>query len=411
VCRDDAIFLPQAEKSDKPTAMTIFQNLINEIQDSQISASTRKQLKALTRITDLFVAGSARYTKQQVELFDEVFKTLVGVIETQTRIKLAHHLAANPDAPVALVRVFAFDDDSAVAAPILSQSAVLSESDLVASARTQSQGHLYAIAQRQTLSEVLSGILIERGECNVVRAVAKNTGACISDRGFRDLVLRSSGDRELALHVGSRRDIPRQYFLMLLETASAAVCERIIAANPGFAEAVHGAVTEVVDEINLEMRKKSSDHAKARKKVRRLKYWKELGEGKIHAAARAQDFEQAVLALSILARCPIEVAERAVLNENPGPVQVVAKAAGCSWATVKALLSMRAAGRGMSGTDLDHARDNYERLKVKTAKRVLEFYDSRRNLREVASPPIASEAAANSEAPAGNDARSSLLSA
>jgi len=378
------------EKSEKPSAMTTFQSLIDEIQDSQnMSGSTRKQLRALTRIADLFVAGSGRHSSQQVELFDEVFKTLVAVIESKTRIRLARHLATNPRAPATLVRAFALDDDIAVAAPVLSQSTALSESDLVVSARTQSQGHLYAIAQRKTLSEVLTDILIDRGESGVVHAVAKNAGARISDRGFRDLVLRSSDDPALALDVGSRRDIPRQYFLMLLETASAAACEKIIAANPQFAEAVQGAVTEVVDEINLKMRNKSSEHAKARKKVRRLKYWKELGEAKVHTAARAQDFEQAVLALSVLARCPIEVVERAVLNENPGAVQVVAKAAGCSWATVKAVLSMRVAKRSMSAADFDHARENYERLKVRTARRVLEFYDSRRNLRELASPPIA----------------------
>jgi len=266
--------------------MTTFQTLIDEIQDSQITGSTKKQLKALTRITDLFVAGAGRYSTRQTELFDEVFKTIVGVIETKTRIKLAQHLATDTRAPPTIVRAFAFDDNADVAGPVLSQSAVLGESDLVASASTRSQGHLYAIAQRQTLSEVLTDILIRRGERIVLHAVAKNAGARISDRSFRDLILKSSDDPELALHVGSRRDIPRHHFLTLLENASAAVRERIVAANPGVAETVQGALTEVVDEINLELRAKSSDHAKARKKVRRLKYWKELGEAKVHAAAR-----------------------------------------------------------------------------------------------------------------------------
>jgi len=383
--------------------MTTFQTLIDEIQDSQITGSTKKQLKALTRITDLFVAGAGRYSTRQTELFDEVFKTIVGVIETKTRIKLAQHLATYTRAPPTIVRAFAFDDNADVAGPVLSQSAVLGESDLVASASTRSQGHLYAIAQRQTLSEVLTDILIRRGERIVLHAVAKNAGARISDRSFRDLILKSSDDPELALHVGSRRDIPRHHFLTLLENASAAVRERIVAANPGVAETVQGALTEVVDEINLELRAKSSDHAKARKKVRRLKYWKELGEAKVHAAARGQDFEQAVLALSALAHCPIEVVERAVLNENPGAIQVVAKAAGCSWATVKALLAMRVAKRTMTGADFDHARESFERLKVRTARRVLEFYQARRNMREA--PPMDLAAAVEPQAPARQDAQ------
>jgi uncharacterized protein (DUF2336 family) len=378
--------------------MTMFSALINEIQDTTVSGSTKRQLRALTRITDLFVTGSARYSKQQIELFDEAFKSLVAVIELKTRVKLARHLATNSNAPATLVRAFAFDDAVAVAAPVLSQSTALSEADLVVSASTQSQGHLYAIAQRRTISEAITEILIERGEPIVVHTVAKNAGACFSDGSFRELVVRAADDARLALHVGTRRDIPRHHFLKLLETASASVCSQMVAANPQFTDAVQGAVTEVIDDINLEVRNKSRGHAIARKKVRRLKYWRELGDANVHAAARAQSFEQAVLALSILARCPIETAERAVLNENPGVVQVIAKAAGCSWATVKALLLMTAADRRMSKMDLDQARENFERLETRTAKRVLEFYDARRNERTIASPPIAPEASANSGA-------------
>jgi len=83
--------------------MTTFSSLINEIQTTPISGATKRQLRALTRIANLFVAGAGRHSKQQIELFDEVFKTLVAVIELETRIKLSRHLATIPDAPSALV--------------------------------------------------------------------------------------------------------------------------------------------------------------------------------------------------------------------------------------------------------------------------------------------------------------------
>lgn len=153
--------------------MTTFSSLINEIQDTTVSDSTKRQLRALTRITDLFVAGSARYSKEQIGLFDEVFRTLVAVVELKTRVKLARHLAVNSNVPATLVRAFAFDDAVAVASPILSQSAALSEADLLVNASTKSQGHLYAIAQRRTISEAITEILIERGEPKVVHSVAK----------------------------------------------------------------------------------------------------------------------------------------------------------------------------------------------------------------------------------------------
>jgi uncharacterized protein (DUF2336 family) len=381
--------------------MTIFSSLIDELQDTTVSGLTKRQLKALTRITNLFVAGSGRHTKKQIELFDEVFKALVAVIELQTRVKLARHIATVPDAPATLVRAFAFDDAVAVAGPVLSQSTALSDSDLVANARSQGQGHLQAIALRRTISEVITEILIERGEPAVVHTVAGNAGARFSDGSFRELVARAGGDAKLALQVGIRHDIPRHHFLKLLETASASVCARMLAANPQFADAVHDAVTEVIDGINLEVRSKSPDHVRAKSRVKRLQNWHELGEGNVHAAARSQNFEQTAMALSVLACCPIETAERAILHENPGVVQVIAKAAGCSWATVKTLLLMSAADRRMSEKDLAQARDDFERLETSTAKRVLEFHHERRGVRTVASPPIVPGAPANSTALAG----------
>jgi uncharacterized protein (DUF2336 family) len=381
--------------------MSIFSSLVDEIPDTTVSRLTKRQLRALTRITDLFVSGSGRYSKQHIEMFDEVFKALVAVIELETRVKLARHIATIPNAPATLVRAFACDDAIAVAAPVLSQSAALGDADLAVSANTKSQDHLHAIALRQTISEVITAILIERGEPNVVHTVAKNAGARFSDGSFGELVARAGDDAQLALHVGMRRDIPRHHFLQLIETASAAVCARITAANPQFTDAVQDAVTEVVDDINLLVRNRSPDHAKAKSRVKRLQNWNELGEGSVHAAARSHNFEQASIALSILAGCAIEIAERAILNENPGAVQVIAKAAGCSWATAKALLLMTAADRKMSKKDLDRARRNFEQLETRTAKRVIECYDARRNVATVAPPPMVPRPPEDSVALAG----------
>lgn len=375
--------------------MTMFYSLIHDIQDSAISGSTKRQLRALTRVTDLFLAGSGHYSKRQIELFDEVFKTLVDVIELKTRVELARRFATEPAVPASLVRALARDEDVDVAGPVLSQSAALGEPDLVVSASTQSQGHLYALAQRRSISEAITDILIQRGERRVVHAVAGNQGASISDSGFRELVVRSGDDTALALHVGTRRDIPRHHFLKLLEIASASVQSKLIEANRQLADAVRDAVTDVVDGINEKARHESHDHARARNRVKRLQDWKDLKEVDVHAAARAQNFEQTVMTLSALAGCPIEMTERAVLSDNPGAVQIIAKVAGCSWTTVKALLLMAVVDRQMSKSDLDRARENFERLEWRTARRVLEFYEARRHASQDVTRPLAAGASTN----------------
>jgi hypothetical protein len=57
------------------------------------------------------------------------------------------------------------------------------------------------------------------------------------------LVKRSSSDDALAMHVGARRDLPRQHFLRLLEQASATVRARLAAENPDAAAALEGVLT------------------------------------------------------------------------------------------------------------------------------------------------------------------------
>jgi hypothetical protein len=95
------------------------------------------------------------------------------------------------------------------------------------------------------------------------------------------------------------------------------------------------------------------------------------------------------------------MAERAVLHENPGVVLVLAKAAGCSWATVKLILLIEAADRRMSGEDMERARASFEQLEPRTAKRVLEFYDTRRSRRVGASFPAVTEVSAKRAALTG----------
>jgi hypothetical protein len=93
--------------------------------------------------------------------------------------------------------------------------------------------------------------------------------------------------------------------------------------------------------------------------------------------AHSQDFEKTVVALALFGRLSIDLVERALLDQRPDMVLILAKAAGCSRTTTKAILLMQAAGRGMSETDLEQALASFERLTPKTAKRVLEFYDRR----------------------------------
>jgi uncharacterized protein (DUF2336 family) len=351
--------------------------LLDELEAALSSGSNPRRIEMLTRITDLFVGGAPVYSDTQIGLFDDVMVRLVQTIEAKARARLAHRLAPIANAPASIIQMLAFDDDIDVAHPVLSQSERLGDRELVANATSKSQQHLAAIAQRKSLSEAVTDVLVERGDRDVVHSVVKNSGARFSDAGFRMLVKRSIADDALATEVGRRADIPRPHFLMLLEKASNAVRARLAAENPLAGAIVEGVVAEVAGGIRSEVRNASPDFAAAQADVERQNRIRRIGEAEIYQYARERKFEETAIALSLLCDTPIDVVERALLDPGAEIVLILAKVADLSSTTTKAILLLRAADRGMSANDLDQALMSFNRLQPETARRVLGFFRTR----------------------------------
>lgn len=360
------------------------QTMIDEIEDALASASEEKRADALWRITDLFIAGSETYNDEHVTLFDDVIGRLAETIETNARAKLASRLAPIDNAPLGLMRSLGADDNIAVAQPVLRHSPRIDDGYLLATAATRSQEHLLAIAQRQALSESVTDVLVERGDRDVVRVVARNNGARFSNEGFRTLVERSASDDVLAVNVGTRQDLPRQHLLKLVERASAAARQKMAAAEPAAAAAIRDVIAEIDGSIRAASRRASTDYAAARSAVEAMHREGRLGEPEVSGFADGRKFEETAVALSLLTNAPIDLVERAMLDDNPDLAVILAKVAGFSWTTTQAIL-LRAANRSLSVQDLDRALSGFSRLKPATARSIIAFYDARRDGMKAAS--------------------------
>jgi uncharacterized protein (DUF2336 family) len=350
-------------------------SFLAEIEQSIASGTVNQRLRALKRVAELFAAGSSRYSIDQIAVFDDVLIKLTEMVETGARARLARRLADLSDAPPRVIRNLAFDPEIEVAGPVLVKSERLGEDDLVENARSQSQDHLYAIAQRRELSEAITDVLVERGNRRVVHEVATNAGARFSDKGYGKLVDRADGDDRLAEYIGLRHDIPRHHFLKLLHTASARVRKKLASQAP--TGAVNRAVAEATETISSRVRAASPEFRKAKKASKRRYTSNQLGENNVHAAATSQNFDKTVASLALLGKFPVEVVERGLLDENPDILLILAKAAHCSRLTTKALLLMRVAGRGMAAHDIEAALSSFDRLSVPTANRIINYYVKR----------------------------------
>lgn len=360
--------------------------LLEELNDVIAQGDAERRAEVLRRVTDLFAFGAGNYSDDQMVLFDDVFSRLVASIEISARAILANRLAKIIHAPPLISRMLASDDAIDVAGPMLEHCESLDKETLLRSAQTKSQQHLLAISRRKSLDAAIADVLVERGERPVVLSVAGNPGAAFSEAGYATLVQRSEGDDELAVRVGLRRDIPRHHLLRLLVQASRAVRRKLDAAQLTTADEIQNAVAEAASIIQAKTRHVSHDYDLARAQIAALAAAGQLGDKKIESFAQAGKFEEIAAALASLCDLPIEAVERAMAQDRPETVLIMARAAGLAWPTVKAILRMRAGERGIGAHELEQCLGTYSRLKQTTAAQVIEFQRRRALLTKVGSP-------------------------
>lgn len=357
--------------------MTTTISLIDDLERALANGNDAHRVEMLSRVTDLFFAGASHYSADQINLFEEVIAKLAAAIEPMARAKLAERLAPARNAPAGVVRMLAFDDNIEVARPVLRVSECLSDADLVENANSKSQLHLVAISERKNLSEAVTDVLVTRGDQQVAYSVSKNASARISYAGFRMLLKRSIGDDKLALLVGTRGDLPRQHFLRLIDQASATVRARLMAENLGDSATVEGVVDEISTGLRTDAQTVSANYAAARASIEALHRAGKLTEAEVRQFATERRLAETAAALTLLCGVENDIVERALLSSGSDILVILAKLAGFSWQTAKAILILKSADRGAAGLNLEQAKASFERLQSGTARHVLGFYYSR----------------------------------
>ena len=313
---------------------------------------------------------------EQVGQFDDVFQCLIDHIETSAKMLLANRLAPIDTAPPLTIRALAFDDVIEIAGPVLSQSARLDDDTLIENARSKSQAHLMAISTRKVLSGAVTDVLVQRGNDEVVQSTVNNPGAEFTERGFTRLISRAEGDDNLATCVGLRPNIPRHLYLKLLAKASDTVRQRLETANPHQAREVPTAVKEATRRVRSASTKNT---AIAHALVKSLYEDGRLDEFQVAAFAEAGKFDESNASIAALANVPVTIAENMMIETRAEGVMILAKVAGLSWSTVRAIINMRDELSGGEPTDIAACKDTYERLRPSTAQQVLRFHRMQQN--------------------------------
>ena len=344
------------------------QNLISDLENAVATRSAETGIM-LRRVTDLFLINAGHYTADQLELYDGVLQVLIAAVEVSARAELAQRLAPVDYVPTNTIRTLALDDAIEVAEPVLAQSNVLDDDVLTHCITIKGQEHLLAIATRTKLSETITDQLVTRGDIKVLRTVASNPGAAISDLGFGILVKKSTEDNWLTERVARRIDIPEHHLRELISKASEVVRQRLTADIPELSETIKEILPDSAPATGSD-----KDYRTAELVVRS----KPLSEAVVYEFAKEKKLEEIIVSISSLSGLPANEIQRLFIGTWSSPVAIILKAIGFRLATVEAIYRSRLSDAEVIRDDLFQTKAEFIALRRPTAERIVRFYCARK---------------------------------
>jgi uncharacterized protein (DUF2336 family) len=194
------------------------QLLIAQFDEALVKVSSAERLVVQREMTDLCLAAS--YTEGQTAILNAVMGRLIERGDRRGLLEMSGRLAAIDNAPGDVIVRLSNSDDIAVAGPVLEKSNLLTDDNLVAVAKIKSQDHLAAIAGRVRINEIVTDVLVQRGNPDVARKVVANLGARFSEVGFVRVIHGAGTNEALRAALALRKDVPEE-LLPFLQQASA----------------------------------------------------------------------------------------------------------------------------------------------------------------------------------------------
>lgn len=323
---------------------------IEDIENAIQHADPKTRHQTLRAVTDLFMSSAPALDDGKVDVFDSLFDHLLDEHELDDVVDLSKRIAPISNAPTRVIHRLAADARIEVAGPVLTQSPRLSEADLCEIARSKGNEHLLAISARPGLTEPLTDILIERGNHDVARSVARNASAELSRAGLERLVKLAERDDVVSAGLSLRTDISSDRLQTLLARAAARAEQKLV------------------------------DVSAAQRLVVSMQQSGNLLESQVRTFATERQYEAVVASLALLANLKYDAIENLMLQTDTGGLVLACKALGFDWSTAMEILRTGAERSGVNERDIHRAHADFMKLSKATADRILRFWHVRQTV-------------------------------
>lgn len=315
--------------------MSSVASLIESVEGTIAQRSASARERTLAKITELLVRDAERLEDDQIALFDHVLGCFTPTMAASARAELADKLAELDRPPPKITRALAFDEEIIVAHPLLARSPQLSDQDLIDVAILRGREHMSAICERPHVSELVTDILVTKGDETVCHAIARNAGARFSALGRAELLDRSRDDLALQDLMGARDDLTDEDLQLLVEIARETAKAQLRGSMPQLNKP-KPAVSAPANALSPGL-----DWTRAQGIVRELSERLPLSETDVASFAARHRAGEAICAIAMATTLPIPFVERIFRERDDDLLLIMCKAQNWSWRTVRALLAMR----------------------------------------------------------------------
>ncbi len=347
--------------------------LFADLEATLTNGAGQQRFTILRKITDLFLAEVDSYSDDHVAVFDQLMSRLIDRIERQALVELSGKLAPVGRAPANVIGLLSNNDDIDVAGPVLAQSGILTDQELVAIAESKSQAHLGAIASRSRVNEPITDVLIDRGNAEVAHKITANPGARFSRLGFSTAVTRAEDDDSLAMAVAARLDLPDDLLEQLVGKASMTVQQRLLAnARPEMRQRINHVLAAVSDRVvRAEVPAGANMTPEMRQDPARLR-------ARIVECAESRNLPELLDALAVLSEIPVKAIKDISRQGSNEAVLVLGKSCGFGWHDLQKIMAVLVPSK-KTPDEVNTLFASYTALSTANAQRAVRFIQTSRS--------------------------------
>ncbi len=257
----------------KEAGVPLPENQDNNLQKLLSMALDRsvKGREALARtIGQLFSEEEVALSELERALMTDILGKLISDVEKLVRQALSEELAVTKTVPHELILMLA-NDDIEVARPILMNSDILKDQDLVDIIKSRTHQHQLSIALRNELSSEVSDALVNTGKKDVIKTLLENKNAAISELTLEYLADQSRRIDDFQEPLINREDLPTHLAERMYWWVSAALRDHILKNFPVDIQDVDNKIQSSVHKLVDKDKIKPTLHAPATKLAQKLK--------------------------------------------------------------------------------------------------------------------------------------------